>query len=468
MACLAMIAGHFGHRVDLLGTANALQCLAQGDDPARYRAARRTAAALDARAAGGDVASRAASPALHPALGPQPLRGADAGRQAHRHHPRSGARPRKIPLEEVSRRFTGIALEAWPTEGFERKTERARIRIFDLVRRHRRVRGRGRRRSSLMSLFLEAIVIATPIGFQLVLDEVIVANDRDLLVLIALGLGLILAFRALTDFIRSWAIMAAGAKLTLQWKMSLFRSSAAAAAQLLRAPPCRRPRLALQLARHDPEDADHRLDLRARRWRDVVRPGRHDVALQSAARDARPRRDASLRRDAQPRLPALSRANEEAIVYAAQENSHFIETLRGMPSIKALVIGDRRQACWNNYLVDEVGADLRVQKLDLVFKTANTLLFGLDRILIIFFGARAVMSGSLTIGMLVAFLAYKDQFSTRIATLLDTVVKLSLLDAARRADRRHRAGRTGRRRSGMSHGPVFRGRRSYRPAARRR
>ena len=29
---------------------------------------------------------------------------------------------------------------------------------------------------------------------------------------------------------------------------------------------------------------------------------------------------------------------------AAQENTHFIETLRGMPSIKALVIGERRQA----------------------------------------------------------------------------------------------------------------------------
>ena len=120
-------------------------------------------------------------------------------------------------------------------------------------------------------------------------------------------------------------------------------------------------------------------------------------------------------------------ANEEAIVYAARENTHFFETLRGMPSIKALVIGDRRQAAWNNYLVDHVGADLRVQKLDLVFKTINTLLFGLDRIVIIYLGARSVMSGTLTVGMLVAFLAYKDQFSSRIATLLDTLVKLTLL-----------------------------------------
>jgi ATP-binding cassette, subfamily B, bacterial CvaB/MchF/RaxB len=120
-------------------------------------------------------------------------------------------------------------------------------------------------------------------------------------------------------------------------------------------------------------------------------------------------------------------ANEEAIVYAAQENSHFIESLRGMPSIKALTIGERRQGIWNNYLAERVGAELRMNKIDLAFMTASTFLFGLDRILIIFFGARAVMDGALTVGMLVAFLAYKDQFSDRIGKCLDTMVKLGML-----------------------------------------
>jgi len=55
------------------------------------------------------------------------------------------------------------------------------------------------------------------------------------------------------------------------------------------------------------------------------------------------------------------------------------------------------------------------------------LLFGLDRVVIIFFGARAVMGGMLSIGMLVAFLAYKDQFSQRVGKLLDTLVRLGTL-----------------------------------------
>src|SRR5205085_11009701 len=84
-------------------------------------------------------------------------------------------------------------------------------------------------------------------------------------------------------------------------------------------------------------------------------------------------------------------ANEEAVVYAANENSHFLESLRGMASIKALAIGDRRQGIWNNHLVDRVGAELRVAKIDLIFAVVSSFLFGLDRIVIIFFGARAVM-----------------------------------------------------------------------------
>jgi ATP-binding cassette subfamily B protein RaxB len=121
------------------------------------------------------------------------------------------------------------------------------------------------------------------------------------------------------------------------------------------------------------------------------------------------------------------RANEEAIIYAASENSHFFESLRGIASIKALSIGNRRQAIWNNYLVDRVGAELRIGKIDLIFTIISTLLFGLDRIIIIFFGARAVMGSTLTVGMLVAFLAYKDQFSLRVGKCLDTLIHLRTL-----------------------------------------
>jgi ATP-binding cassette subfamily B protein RaxB len=337
-----------------------------------------------------------------------------------------GVGRRYVPVQEVNKRFTGVVLEAWPTQGFERKTERARVRIWELLR---RTDGFAAVAAQVltMSLVLEAIGLAIPIGFQLVLDDVVVSDDRDLLTLIALGLGLVLAFRALIDFVRSWAIMVAGSSLTLQWKMSLFR-------HLLLLP------LSFFERRHAGDVASRFMSID--RIQQTLSTGSISPVVDGvmafvlfgmmwlydpwlAVLAITITGIYALTRSLAYRL--YRRANEEAVVYAANENSHFLESLRGMASIKALTIGDRRQGIWNNYLVDRVGAELRIGKIDLIFTIVSTFLFGVDRIVIIFFGARAVMGGALSVGMLVAFLAYKDQFSQRVGKLLDTIVRLGTL-----------------------------------------
>jgi len=257
-----------------------------------------------------------------------------------------------------------------------------------------------------------------------VLDDVVISDDRDLLTLIALGLGLVLALRALIDFVRSWAIMVAGSSLTLQWKMSLFRhlrllplsffERRHAGDLASRFASIDRIQQTLSTTSISPVvDGVMAFVLVAMMW--LYDPWLAGLAIITTGIYA-------LTRCLAYRL--YRRANEEAVVYAASESSHFLESLRGMASIKALAMGDRRQGIWNNYLVDRVGAELRVGKIDLIFTISSNLLFGLDRIVIIFFGARAVMGGALSVGMLVAFLAYKDQFSQRVGKCLDTIVRL--------------------------------------------
>ena len=426
LACLAMIAGRYGHRVDLPALRRRHNLSLRGTtlhDLVRIASSMRLATR----------ALRAELPHLRRLRLPCILH------WDHNHFvvlTRVGSRSivildpavgrRYVPLQEVDKRFTGIVLEAWPTEGFERKTERARVRIWELLC---RTDGFAAAATQVlaMSLVLEAIGIAIPIGFQLVLDDVVVSNDRDLLTLIALGIGLVLAFRALIDFVRSWAIMAAGSTLTMYWKMSLFR-------HLLRLPLSFFERRhagdvasRFMLDRQDPADAEHRLDLSVGRWRDGVRAAGHDVALRSVAGRVGDRHDRHLRFDAQPRLPALPPGERRGGRLCCQRKL----ALSRIPARHGEYqgAGDRRSAAgiWNNYLVDRVGAELRVGKIDLIFTIASTFLFGLDRIVIIFFGARAVMGGMLSVGMLVAFLAYKDQFSQRVGKFLDTIVRLGTL-----------------------------------------
>jgi ATP-binding cassette subfamily B protein RaxB len=81
-----------------------------------------------------------------------------------------------------------------------------------------------------------------------------------------------------------------------------------------------------------------------------------------------------------------------------------------------------------NYYMDTLNAKLRLQRLDLIFGRANDLLFGADRLVIIILGAEAVIHGRMSIGMLVAFLSYKDQFSTRVGNLLGSWLQLRMLN----------------------------------------
>ena len=426
LACLAMIAGRYGHRVDLAALRRRYSLSLRGatlHDLVRIASSMRLATR----------ALRAELPHLRRLRLPCILHWDHnhfvvltrvGARRMVIHDP--GVGRRYVPVQEVNKRFTGVALEAWPTQGFERKTERARVRIWELLR---RTDGFGAAATQVltMSLVLEAIGIAIPIGFQLVLDDVVVSDDRDLLTLIALGLGLVLTARALIDFVRSWAIMVAGSSLTLQWKMSLFRhllllplsffERRHAGDVASRFMSVDRIQQTLSTASISPVvDGVMAFVLVGIMW--LYDPWLAVLAMTMTGVYA-------LTRSLAYRL--YRRANEEAVVYAANENSHFLETLRGMASIKALTIGDRRQGIWNNYLVDRVGAELRIGKIDLIFTILSTLLFGLDRIVIIFFGARAVMGGALSVGMLVAFLAYKDQFSQRVGKLLDTIVRLGTL-----------------------------------------
>jgi ATP-binding cassette, subfamily B, bacterial CvaB/MchF/RaxB len=426
LACLAMMAGRYGHRVDLPALRQRYNLSLRGTtlhDLVRIASGMRLATR----------ALRAELPHLRRLRLPCILHWDHnhfvvlirvRARRIVIHDPAVGRR--NVTVQEVSKRFTGIVLEGWPTESFERKTERARVRIWELLR---RTDGFAAVATQVltMSLVLEVIGLVIPIGFQLVLDDVVVSDDRDLLTLIALGLGLVLAFRALIDFVRSWAIIVAGSSLTLQWKLSLFRhllllplsffERRHAGDLASRFGSIDRIQQTLSTASISPVvDGVMAFVLVGIMW--LYDPWLAGLAIVTTGIYA-------LTRCLAYRL--YRRANEESVVYAASESSHFFESLRGMASIKALAIGDRRQGIWNNYLVDRIGAELRVGKIDLIFSISSTFLFGLDRIVIIFFGAHAVMGGTLSVGMLVAFLAFKDQFSQRVGKFLDTMVRLGTL-----------------------------------------
>src|SRR4029077_20808828 len=106
-----------------------------------------------------------------------------------------------------------------------------------------------------------------------------------------------------------------------------------------------------------------------------------------------------------------------AIIHDARQQTHFIETLRGIASVKLLGLTERRGAVWLNHFVDSLNAKFRLVRLDLLFGRGDDLVTGADRLVMIVFGTKMVMAGTMSLGMLVAFLAYRDQFASRVKDL---------------------------------------------------
>jgi ATP-binding cassette subfamily B protein RaxB len=123
----------------------------------------------------------------------------------------------------------------------------------------------------------------------------------------------------------------------------------------------------------------------------------------------------------------LRDATEEAIVFEAKQDSHFLESLRGVQSIKLFNAEEDRQARYMNLVVDAMNAHIATRKLDLLFGVLHKLVFGLERVAVVWVGALLVLDHRFSVGMLFAFLAYKEQFAQRVSGLIDKLVEVRML-----------------------------------------
>ncbi len=124
---------------------------------------------------------------------------------------------------------------------------------------------------------------------------------------------------------------------------------------------------------------------------------------------------------------SLRDATAEQIIHAAKQQTHFLESARGVQSVRLFNRAEERRIGWMNALADQFNADLRISRLSISYQTANTLLFNAERVVVIWLAALAVLDTRFSVGMLFAFISYKDQFSQRVASLIDKLFELRML-----------------------------------------
>ncbi len=349
------------------------------------------------------------------------------------HDPAFGLRT--ISIDEASELFTGVALELWPNTGFKPQEIKQTIKLRSLMG---RVTGLWRSFGQilLLALTLEIFSLVSPFFLQWVIDNVIVSADRDLLSTLAIGFGALMLMQQAITVIRSWVIMYMSTTLSVQWRANVFT-------HLIRLPVqyFEKRHLGDVMSRFGSVDIIQRTLTTS--FLEAILDGLMTIVtlimmfiyspmLGWIAIGAMALYGLSRWAWYQP----LRTATAEQIIHAAKQQSHFLETVRGVKAIKLFQREDERRSTWLTLVVDQINADLRTQKLYILFKTFNGVLFGIENILIIWLGAKFVLDGNFSVGVLMAFIAYKGQFDSRVASLIDKYyeVKMLQLQGERLAD----------------------------------
>lgn len=347
-----------------------------------------------------------------------------AGGRAVIHDPARGVR--RLPMSEVSRHFTGIALELSPEADFRPGVEKQSVSLGQLLG---RVTGLKRSLAQifLLALALEAFMLLSPFYLQWVVDGVLVSDDRDLLVTLGVGFALLVLIQVGAGAIRSWAVLHLSSTLNLQWLSNVF-------AHLMRLPVTWFDRRNTGDVMSRFGAVQHIQQTMTTSFVEAVLDGLLVVVTLAMMLVYSGRLTAialasvvayGLLRRAFFR--PLRDATEEAIVFDARRSTHFLESLRGVQSIKLFNRQADRQARFMNLVVDAMNANIATRKLDLMFVVLHKLVFGLERVAIVWLGALLVLDHLFSVGMLFAFLAYKEQFAQRVSALIDKTVEIKML-----------------------------------------
>jgi ATP-binding cassette subfamily B protein RaxB len=426
LACLAMVAGYHGARIDLAALRKRFSVSLRG---ATLNHIIRFAAALDftgrpLRVELEDLAWLKTPCILHWKMDHFVVLKKVTRKYIYLHDPSMGSR--RVSFAEASRHFTGVALELTPTPSFAPRDERRPLRLRDLIG---RVVGLKRALGQIFALAaaLELFSIISPLFLQLTVDKVLASFDHNLLLTLGIGFMLLIALQSLLGALRSWTTLYFGISLKLQWYANLF-------SHLVRLPVSffEKRYFGDILSRFDGAEAIQRT--LTNNFIETVLDGLISIFVLAVMFFYSSKLAlivivsvvlyVALRNLAY--LP-LRQSMEDQILRLSKQQGFMIETLRGIRTIKVLGREDSRKTRWMNLLADSTNAQVATEKLTLLFKAANGLIFGLQSVAVVWAGATLVLGGKFSVGMLFAFVAYQEQFKARITNLVDRLFEFRML-----------------------------------------
>ena len=269
----------------------------------------------------------------------------------------------------------------------------------------------------VVSLFIQLFALVTPLFFQVVMDKVLVHQSLTTLEVIAVGLLAIAVFDVTLNGLRTYVFSHTTSKIDVELGAKLFR-------HILNLP------LAYFEARRIGETVARVRELENIRnfltgqaltsvldllftgvflavmfyysfWLTLIVVLSLPIyVLWSAAI-----------------TPVLRKRLDEKFARGAENQSFLVETISGIGTVKATAVDPRMTRTWDTQLAGYVDAGFRVTRLANIGQQGIQLVQKLVGVAILFFGARLVIEGKLTVGQLIAFNMLSGQVAAPILRL---------------------------------------------------
>lgn len=349
------------------------------------------------------------------------------------HDPAMGLR--KLSYAQADSHFTGVAMELTPTPAFRPYDDSHPLRLRDLAG-HVSGLKRALIQIFLLAALLEGLAVVSPLFLQLAVDKVAAAYNPGLLTVLGLGFMLLIVLQSAVGGIRSWVTLYFGTSLKLQWYANIF-------SHLVRLPVSffEKRYFGDLLSRFEAAESIQRT--LTNNFVESLLDGIISVSILVVMLIYSAKLAIVVALSVvfyvivrNLMYGPLRTRTEEQIINSARQQTYFLETLRGIRTIKVFGREDSRKSRWMNLMVDTSNAQVAAERISILFKAANTLIFGLQSVAVVWLGVILVLRGTFSIGMLFAFVAYQELFKARMITLVDRGYEFRMLSvqAQRLAD----------------------------------
>jgi subfamily B ATP-binding cassette protein HlyB/CyaB len=269
----------------------------------------------------------------------------------------------------------------------------------------------------LGSFFLQLVGLATPIFFQLVIDKVLVHQSLGTLEVLAIGLAAVLVFETLLSGLRTWLFAHTTNRVDAELSAALFRHLVALPLSYFEA-----RRVGDSVARvRELESIRNFLTSNAVT---VVIDLLFSIVFFAVMYLYSPMLTLIVALTV-PIYVAISvlvtaplRARlDEKFVRGAENQAFLVETVTGIGTLKAMAVEPRMRDKWEKQFAGYIKTGFAVTVLANWGSHAIQLVSKLTIVAILFFGARAVIAGDLSVGALVAFNMLAGRISQPILRL---------------------------------------------------